>query len=86
MSEGYRGFTRDLKLEDRVATVDSGKLEPGDLAVTLGGAHVMIFLGGEEWIQADPGEGKVITLNARRDHNSWFQHAVTMHRWTVFGD
>jgi hypothetical protein len=86
MSEGYRGFTRDLKLEDRVATVDGGKLQPGDLAVTLGGAHVMIFLGGEEWIQADPGEGKVITLNARRDHNSWFQHAVTMHRWTVFGD
>lgn len=86
MSEGYRGFTRDLKMEDRVATVDGGKLRPGDLAVTAGGAHVLIFLGGEEWIQADPGEGKVIALNARRDHNSWFQHAVTMHRWTAFGD
>lgn len=86
MSEGYRGFTRALKLEDRVATVDGARLQPGDLAVTLGGAHVMVFLGGEEWIQADPGIGRVIALNARRDRNSWFQHAVTMHRWSVFED
>lgn len=84
MSEGYRGFTRALGIKGRIATMDYSALQPGDLAVTEGGAHVMVFLGGEQWIQADPGIGHVATLNGRRDHNSWFQHAVTLHRWSVF--
>lgn len=84
MSEGYRGFTRPLGIRGRIATMDYSQLQPGDLAVTEGGAHVIVFLGGELWIQADPGLGHVATLNGRQDHNSWFQHPVTLHRWTVF--
>ncbi|MES2708184.1 MAG: NlpC/P60 family protein [Verrucomicrobiota bacterium] len=84
MSEGYRGFTRDLGIKGTIATLDCGLLEPGDLAVTEGGAHVLVFLGGERWIQADPGLGRVAALNGRTEDNSWFRHPVTLHRWTVF--
>lgn len=84
LSEGYRGDTRALGIKGRIATMDYSALQPGDLAVTDGGAHVMVFLGGESWIQADPGLGRVAILNGHTDKNSWFQHPVEMHRWTVF--
>lgn len=67
----------------RIATMDCRRLRPGDLAVTEGGAHVMVFLSGERWIPAHPGLGRVATLNGRKDKTSWFQHPVGMHRWTV---
>jgi hypothetical protein len=59
------------------------KLLPGDLAVTADGKHVMVYLRGDQWIQAEPGIGKVAIMNARIDDNVWFHVPVTTHRWTI---
>jgi len=78
---GYRGFTIDLYKSGKISTMSYDGLEPGDLAVTVSGVHVLVYLGGDLWIQADPGIGSVATLDGRKDKNPWFNQPITMHRW-----
>jgi hypothetical protein len=63
--------------------MDYSGLLPGDLAVTASGVHILAYLGGDMWIQAEPGIGAVAILNGRHDVNGWFQQPVTTHRWSV---
>jgi cell wall-associated NlpC family hydrolase len=83
LSQGYRGYTIPLHVSGKIQTLDYSTFEPGDLAVTSNGVHVMVYIGGDLWIQADPGIGKVAVLNGRTDANHWFKVPVTMHRWSV---
>ena len=83
MGEGYRGFTRPVGISGALSKLDTAAIKPGDLAVTQSGNHVMIHLGGGDWIQADPGPGKVIIARPDRDDNVWFRVDVSIHRWTV---
>ncbi|WP_193210754.1 NlpC/P60 family protein [Luteolibacter marinus] len=83
MGEGYRGFTRPIGVEGPLWKLDPAELVAGDLAVTRGGSHVMVYLGGGSWIQADPGPGKVFIARADEDDNPWFRCEVSLHRWTV---
>lgn len=84
LGEGYRNYTVSLDPSvTTIRTMDYTKLNPGDLAVTRGGAHTLVYLGKNEWIQADPGIGKVVILNGRKDKNNWFDAMVTTHRWSV---
>lgn len=83
LSQGHRGFTRPLGIRGRISEMDYRPLLPGDLAVTESGNHVLVFLGGEEWAQAEPGLGRVVILNGHHDSNSWHHHPVTLHRWSV---
>lgn len=84
LSEGYRDETIPLGNDGKLRELDLAKLSTGDLAVTQGGAHMLVYLGDGNWIQADPGVGNVITENALRDSNPWFSYRVTTHRWRVF--
>lgn len=84
LGEGYRGSTVTLKTKGKIESMSYAELQPGDLAVTSSGAHILVYLGGEEWIQADPGVGHVAIYNGRKDKNSWFRNPVTTHRWAVF--
>lgn len=84
ISEGYRDETIPLGNDGKLRELDLAKLSTGDLAVTQGGAHMLVYLGDGNWIQADPGVGKVITENSLRDSNPWFSYRVTTHRWRVF--
>ena len=59
------------------------ELNPGDFAVTGDRQHLIVYLGNGQWIQADPGTGRVITLNGYQDENPWFYSSVTMHRWSI---
>jgi hypothetical protein len=83
MKEGYRDFTRETGIGGWMTKLDPARLEPGDLAVTDSGRHVMIYLGAGEWIQADPGPGKVLVEKPGQDDNPWFDSKVSIHRWTV---
>ena len=83
MKESYRGFTRPTGVEGGLRQLDPAKLEGGDLAVTENGRHVMIYLGDGEWIQADPGPGRVLVAKPNEDENPWFDSRVSVHRWTV---
>lgn len=83
LGEGYRDWTHSLGRTGTVKAMDYAGLEAGDLAVTKGGAHVLCYLGDGRWIQADPGLGKVATLDGRKDANYWFESKVSLHRWQV---
>lgn len=83
MMEGYRGFTRPTGISGPLWKMDSALVRPGDLAVTASGNHVMIHLGGGDWIQADPGPGKVFTGRPDQVDNAWFRSIVSIHRWAV---
>jgi hypothetical protein len=63
--------------------MDYANLQPGDLVVTEDRRHILAYIGGEYWIQADPGAGKVIVKNGRTSSNGWFAVPVTSHRWSV---
>lgn len=85
LSENYRGFTHPLGITGRLRDLDFKRLEPGDLAVTTDGRHVMIYIGEDEWIQADPGLWQVAVGRPASEPNPWFDREVTLHRWTLLG-
>ncbi len=81
METGARGAAKKITEEKSLALLNDKNLHPGDFAVTRGGAHALVFLGGHFWIEADPGERKVISLDARKTKNGWFQQPVSILRW-----
>lgn len=86
MGEGYRGFTVPAGEEIQINTMPDNALQPGDLAVTRSGVHVLVYLGEGRWIQADPAIGAVATLHGQRDQNSYFSAVVLPRRWAVLAD
>jgi hypothetical protein len=82
LGEEYRRQTKRIATAKSINFLEPGKIQPGDLAVTATGVHVLAFLGGNEWIEADPGMGKVVIVKVPADHNPWFQEPVHVMRWT----
>jgi hypothetical protein len=64
---------------------DHSKLQPGDLAVTTDGVHILAYLGNTTWIEADPILGKVIKVSVPTD-NPWFNRPVAFIRWSWLED
>lgn len=83
LGESHLDFTIPTYHNGTIATMDYGNLLPGDLAVTEDQRHILAYLGNEQWIQADPGAGKVIIENGRTSSNGWFAVPITTHRWTL---
>ncbi|MFN7139957.1 MAG: NlpC/P60 family protein [Limisphaerales bacterium] len=82
----YRGETIRLFEAERITELDPMNLLPGDLAVTSDGVHALAYLGGNQWIEADPSERKVITISALQDDNlvnGWLKVPVTILRWRL---
>ena len=84
LAEGYRDYVRPLNLAGTVATAPEKALKPGDLAITDDGVHVMVYLGPDEWISADPGQGKVVIEHPSESKNPWFVRPVHFYRWSIF--
>lgn len=82
LSEGYYNQTNRLGEAKSINTLDSSTLNPGTMAVTKNGIHVLAFIENNKWIQADPGAGKVISLEATSS-NSWFDSAIYLTEWQV---
>lgn len=83
LAEAHMDFTTATGHSGTIAKMDYAKLVPGDLAVTEDRRHILAFLGGEKWIQADPGAGKVTIENGHTSRNGWFAVPVTIHRWSI---
>lgn len=83
LAAGYRDYTTPLQVRGKLRMMDFSALSPGDLAVTKDGVHVLAYVGGGKWIQADPGAGKVVTLDPRTSESGWFDSPVSLHRWRV---
>lgn len=82
MADSYRDYLRPLDISGDIRTLDYEQLQPGDIAIDEHGVHAIVYLGGDLWIQADPGVEKVITLSGRTDENLWFAIPVRMFRWS----
>lgn len=83
LSQGYRDATIDLAITSTVRDIDTSQLQPGDLAITTNGIHLIVYAGMGKWIQADPGTGHVVTLDGRTADNTWFDMPISMHRWNL---
>lgn len=83
LAESYRDYTSPLGTTGIIKEMDYEGLVPGDLAVTVGGVHILAYVGDGLWIQADPGIGAVKSLAGRTEDNSWFDTPVTTHRWQL---
>ncbi len=78
-----RNLAKVLFEAESVNSAGAELLEAGDLAVTKDGVHVMVYLGGSEWIAADPGVGRVIRVTAPVVDNIWFEKPVILVRWNA---
>jgi len=63
--------------------LDHTRLLPGDLAVTTNGIHIMAYLGGNRWIEADPVAARVISAKAPSDEIGWFDTPMRIVRWSL---
>lgn len=79
----YRGLTRRLASYPATREIPEDRLKPGDVVVTQDGIHIMAFLGDGLWIEADPGEEKVIVVRAADTRNQWFYAPVHHLRQTL---
>lgn len=86
MKDGYDGRIQTLFTSKSLNALDTARLQTGDLAVLQSGVHVLAFVGGKTWIQADPnlvnGGDKVIETTAP-SRNGWFGQPVVVCRWKM---
>ncbi len=80
---GTGGKTVPVLEAPSINQIDHRQLQPGDLAVTTTGTHILAYLGEQTWIQADPGESRVVTLVVPEKDNIWFRAPVRVMRWAV---
>ena len=83
LAEGHRDYVVPLGNPGTIKEMDYGGLQPGDLAITVSGIHVLCYLGGDRWIQAEPDIRRVVVLNGRTDDNPWFDMPVKTYRWRM---
>jgi hypothetical protein len=81
LGEGYKGKTVLITETPGINQLDHGLLKPGDIAVTDGGMHTMAYIGENNWIEADPGEWKVIRQKAPAPNFVWFNMKMRILRW-----
>lgn len=82
LGSGNGATTRCFTIRS-VNTLDHSRILPGDLAVTTSGVHVMAYLGGSLWIEADPSIGRVIIEPAPSARNPWFSMPMNIVRWNI---
>jgi hypothetical protein len=85
LRDEYRGTTTLLLEAPSVNTVPTELLAPGDFAVISDGVHVLAFLGGHSWIEADPDLGRVVVVDAPSS-NRWFGVPVHVLTWRILGE
>ena len=83
MEAGALGAAKKITEAKSLPSLDDKNLHPGDFAITRGGAHALAYLGDHVWIAADPGERKVIRVNARTTKSEWLRAPVSILRWRL---
>jgi hypothetical protein len=83
MDAGAFGLTRHVAHANALSEGPSPALQPGDLAVT-GHTHVLIYLGDNRWIEANPEDHRVV-INAAdpQSDRAYFNLPAHIVRWTV---
>lgn len=82
LGEQYQGRTYPLAKVNSLNDAADKSLLPGDIAVTEGGQHTLAYIGEKTWIQADPKEGRVLTVTVPSE-SAWFTMKATLLRWRM---
>jgi hypothetical protein len=82
MGEGTYGYTHEVCRLPQLAGTDTSLVQIGDLAVVVGGIHVLICIGDNRWIEADPEVMRVVVNTVTPTTNRGdFNTPVTIMRW-----
>jgi cell wall-associated NlpC family hydrolase len=81
LAHGVRGVTVPVAGESSLAKVSASNMQPGDLAITKDGLHMLVYFGNGRWIEADPTLRRVVILDPSHDDNPWLHSAVLFYRW-----
>jgi hypothetical protein len=81
LKAGGNGRARLLFTTNAINQIRTNDLQPGDFAITSDGVHALAYLGNGEWIEADPGIGKVVRVKVPTKDNPWFELPVHLMRW-----
>jgi NlpC/P60 family protein len=88
MKDAYKGITYPKFMCESINGLKHCEgyesLQPGDLAVTHDGVHVLAYLGDEKWIAADPDIGKVVLFKVPDHESRWFREPVYIISWDIF--
>ncbi len=85
IGEEYRGYSRRYAETSNLNAANYDAIQPGDVAVTANGSHILAYLGDKTWIQADPVAGKVVTTLVPNDEG-WFNQEATLLRWRLLSE
>lgn len=83
MALGAGRKARKVAEEKSIATLNDKIVHPGDFAITSNGIHALAYLGDHVWLEADPGERKVIRFDARTAKNNWVRTPISVLRWRL---
>ncbi len=83
LKDTYRGRTRLLFTAPSLNQLNDVAIQPGDIAVTSSGVHVLAYVGNQTWIEADPSElrGDKVVQVKTPTRIAWFNLPVHMMRW-----
>lgn len=82
LEQGYGDRLRPMLMAPSLNEIDLGQVLPGDVAVSVGGAHTLAYVGNGTWIAADPLLRRVVKITPPSD-NAWFRVPVHVMRWRV---
>lgn len=74
------GLAVPIAVSASINKLEYNLIAPGDLAVRATGEHVMAYLGGRLWIEADPIAGRVMIVEAPCRTNAWFEQKIRIVR------
>lgn len=81
--KGRYGYTKVIGHAYKLAGYDNSNLNPGDMAVAQG-IHVLVYVGKNRWIEANPDEKKVVIRTASAgSKRPYFNTPVTFVRWKM---
>jgi hypothetical protein len=83
IGQGFSGRTVPVTTCSSLNALDYSLVQPGDMAVTALGDHVMAYLGNRTWIAADPEVGKVTTFTIPEPKNAYFFTPMRIVRWKI---
>jgi hypothetical protein len=83
MGEGDRTIV--MREADSIASLARDACQPGDLAVTRDGVHVLAFLGDAQWAQANPMVDRVV-IEDQSAPDPWLSRPVTLVRWRALNE
>lgn len=83
MGRGYAGRMVKVTTCQTLNGLDPAGLQPGDIAVTTSGGHVLAYAGDRLWVAADPWEHRVTRFHTPGERNAYFSCPMDIMRWKL---